>query len=111
MKGHEIYAKLWELAQKDNTGDYGPKDGILMWLEEVAFPALVGEGHCHRCHGFEDGPCHDEDGGYHNCPACKKVAMLTATGQRPIHVAKENEHCVLCASGEHQRITAEDERG
>jgi hypothetical protein len=73
MSGHDAYARLWELAQ-DNHSAYDLTD-IQPWMVQVAFPALVGEGHCHRCHGFEDGPCYDEHDGHHGCPPCQRRAL------------------------------------
>ena len=74
MNGHDVYGKLWELAQDNPCGAYDLVE-VHLWLETAAFPALVGEGHCHRCHGFEDGPCHDEHDGHHGCPPCQRRAL------------------------------------
>lgn len=68
----QAFAVLWHSASHDNFAGWFDSHEVLGWLELTAFPLLFGEGHCFRCHGFEDGPCHTDDGGMHECPGCMK---------------------------------------
>lgn len=65
----QVFAVMWHKAKED--ADDPNTVPVIEWLKYVAWDELF-PGHCFRCHGFEDGPCHTEDGGYHECPGCVK---------------------------------------
>lgn len=78
----QVFAVMWHKAKED--ADDPNTVPVIEWLKYVAWDELF-PGHCFRCHGFEDGPCHTEDGGYHECPGCreedaehKRAALLAA---------------------------------
>lgn len=66
-------------------------------------------------HRWDDrGPCNgprDCVGTERGCSACDPGWDLSQPHQRVIHSGPETKFCVLCLSGEHERVTEEAGRG
>lgn len=66
----QAFAALYNRAKQDRHRSLRAEFSML-WLQDEGWPALF-PGHCFRCHGFGDGPCHTHGGGMRSCPGCVK---------------------------------------
>lgn len=106
---HKVFSRLWMAANEDVDADSSgynlPADSVRDWLERRGFPLIMGEGHCFRCHGFEDGPCEGPEGhGAFACPGCvredqERRAAVEALMRRPVTLMRMEDDLPITHGG------------